>query len=246
MSADAVFSQWPRQSTAWRWRQREWSWIALACSVTCLLFSLWPALDLQVSAWAWRPGQGFMGNQFWPIRASYEAVPWLGRVLGLVGLLLVLMPRRGRHWLGARWHIRLLALGLVVWLGVGLLVNGVFKEHWGRPRPIAVQALGGAVPFQPALRPSAYCAHNCSFVSGHAATGFALMAVGLVGAPATRRRWLWIGGTAGLLVGAGRVAQGGHFLSDVLLSGVAIWACCATLRLGALCWRWRRLRRRRH
>jgi membrane-associated PAP2 superfamily phosphatase len=243
MSADAALAQRSSAPMAWRWRQREWNWIALAWSVPCLLFSLWPALDLQVSAWAWHPGQGFVGNRHWLVLASYEAVPWLGRMLGLAGLLLALLPRRSRRLLGARWHGRLMALALVVWLGVGLLVNGVFKEHWGRPRPVAVQALGGTMPFQPALRPSLKCTHNCSFVSGHAATGFALMAVGLVGPPATRRRWLWIGGVAGLAVGAGRVAQGGHFLSDVVLSGVLMWACCAAVRLGLLSWRWRRLRR---
>jgi hypothetical protein len=32
---------------------------------------------------------------------------------------------------------------LSVILGPGLLVNLVFKDHWGRPRPRQVVALGG-------------------------------------------------------------------------------------------------------
>jgi membrane-associated PAP2 superfamily phosphatase len=127
-------------------------------------------------------------------------------------------------------------------LGTGVVVNVILKETWGRPRPVEVQTFGGTGTFEPALRPSHQCDSNCSFVSGHAATGFTLMALGLLGAPATRRRWLLWGLAAGLATGALRIAQGGHFLSDVLFSGVFVWLVCVLLRQA---WARLRLRRRR-
>jgi lipid A 4'-phosphatase len=55
-----------------------------------------------------------------------------------------------------------------------------------------------------------------SFVSGHAAMGFWLMALAWV---FRRRSWLWAGIVVGCVVSAGRIVQGGHFLSDTVMAG---------------------------
>jgi lipid A 4'-phosphatase len=46
------------------------------------------------------------------------------------------------------------------------------------------------------------------------------------------RRWLWAGIALGAVVGLGRMAQGGHFLSDVVF---AFWA---VYLIASLCSRW--------
>lgn len=222
-------------------RRREWAVWAAALGAAGLLFSVWPELDLMASAAFFRPGSGFVGNDYAAVRAVHEVVPWLGRGAGL--LVPILLVWRRPRWLGPRWRRRLLALGLAMWLGTGLAVNGLLKEGWGRARPVAVQAFGGTATFTPALHRSDQCAHNCSFVSGHAATGYTLLALGLFGAPATRRRWLWVGAIAGLSLSLLRVMQGGHFLSDTLFSGLTVWLCCALLREAWLRLRLRALRR---
>jgi lipid A 4'-phosphatase len=74
------------------------------------------------------------------------------------------------------------------------------------------------------------CERNCSFVSGHASTGFALMALGVYGKRRQRRRWLAIGWAAGLSLGLIRIAQGGHFLGDVLFAGLLMWGLCLAMR----------------
>ena len=112
----------------------------------------------------------------------------------------------------------------------GLLVNSVFKAHWGRPRPHMVTEFGGGWTFQPALQTGGKCRGNCSFVSGHSATGYALMGLGMLGAARTRRRWLWVGGLAGFGLGVARIAQGGHFLSDVVFAGLVVWATHLAVR----------------
>jgi lipid A 4'-phosphatase len=199
-------------------------------SVLCLLFSAWPELDLRVSAAFYSPESGFAGQRSALVRGIYDAVPWFGRGSGLLALGVALVWWRRPGLLGRRTWRRVVALGLAMAVGTGVMVNGVFKEGWGRARPVAVSEFGGQARFTPALRQTNQCRTNCSFVSGHSATGFTLLAVGLFAAPATRRRWWLVGGVAGLLVGAVRIAQGGHFLSDVLFSGVIVWICCAAVR----------------
>jgi len=214
-----------------RRRDRE-ALIGLAAfTLAWLPFAAWPDLDLQVSALFWQGG-AFVGNQIDAVRAVYLAVPWVGRVAALIGLLLVVWRWCLRAALpGRRWVRRAAALALVMLLGVGVLVNAVLKAEWGRSRPVEVQAFGGAATYAPPWVATGPARANGSFVSGHAATGFALMAVGLFGSLRTRRRWCGIGIAAGTLVGLGRVMQGGHFLSDVVFAAFAVWITGWLVRL---------------
>lgn len=227
----------------WRQREREWNAFALSTCVLALLTALWPGLDLWMAGWFYAQG-GFPANDWALVQAVYRGVPWVGRGLALLALVLALAGSRGRNWLPGPWRRRVLVLGLAMLVGVGLAVNGLLKEAWGRARPVAIQAFGGDAQFSPALRPVVQCRTNCSFVSGHAATGFVLGAVGLLGAPATRRRWLWVGLAAGAGIGLVRMAQGGHFFSDVAGSALVVWGCNLALRAALIRWRLRRLRQR--
>ena len=227
-------------------RHREALHLGLGLLVAALVFEGWPGLDVAVSGWFEHGPGRFPANDWTAVQWVYQGVPWLGRALfiGSLGVLLLAGLRRervARH----QWR-RCAALALVLALGLGALVHGVFKEHWGRPRPDETTAFAGTLPFQPALHPSSLCATNCSFVSGHAATGFVLMAWGLFGSPATRRRWAWTGLVAGLLIGAVRVAQGRHFASDIVFGALFIALCGVLLReawLRVMCWRRQRQRR---
>lgn len=223
------------------------AWLA-AASLALLVFRGWPELDVVVTGWFYRPQTwpAFPVGEWAPVQLVYQAVPWLGRLALLLCLLACLLPRRrAAVGLALRWHRRAFALLLVLLLGLGALVNGVFKEGIGRPRPHTVQDFGGPHPFQPVGWAARGCEGNCSFVSGHAATGFLLMACGLVGGPATRRRWAWIGALTGASIGAGRVVQGGHFLSDIVFAGLAMGAVCLLLRAVWVRLRGWRLRRAR-
>ncbi|MDQ5897167.1 MAG: hypothetical protein RLZZ592_1423 [Pseudomonadota bacterium] len=201
-----------------RWRHLWTVWL-LALAGTLALFNLRPDLDLAVTAAVHEAAAAtpFPLGQLAPVQALYHAVPWIGR-LGVL-LALLLWWRRATP---PRTRRQAAAMALMLVFGLGLVVNGVLKEQWGRPRPTAVRDFGGPHAFQPAGRISALCRSNCSFVSGHAATGFALAALGLMGTPARRRRWAAIGLGAGLIVGAGRVMQGGHFLSDIIVAGLVM------------------------
>jgi membrane-associated PAP2 superfamily phosphatase len=230
----------------WRLREREWSAFAGTLAFVSLVFAFVPALDLAVSGAFYRPAPGaaaFVGLRSPLVHAIYAAVPWIGRLAAIGAFALAAAAALRPGHIGMRWRRRALALGLALAVGVGAGVNGVLKNGWGRARPLTVAAFGGTLAYTPALRPARQCLRNCSFVSGHAATGFALAAVGLFGGAATRRRWLVVGAATGLGLGALRVAEGAHFASDVLYAGLVVWAVNLTLRE---LWLVRRARRARH
>lgn len=112
----------------------------------------------------------------------------------------------------------MLYLFTAILVGPGIFVNLVLKEFVDRPRPRDVEQFGGDKRFIPALIISDQCQSNCSFVSGHAAGGFAFIALALLFQG--RKRYLifaasiFAGGTIGMV----RIMQGGHFLSDIIFA----------------------------
>jgi lipid A 4'-phosphatase len=113
-------------------------------------------------------------------------------------------------------------------LGPGLLVNGLLKECWSRPRPAEVVEFGGDKAFMPWWDPRGGCDQNCSFVSGETSTAAwtlapAILIPGPLGTVA-------IGASTVFMVGMGamRLAAGGHFFTDVtfaiLFTLMLIWA----------------------
>ena len=194
------------------------------------VFSAYPQLDLWVSNLFYGNLGNFPANDVLLVKAVYQGTPWAGRVLFVCSLVLlvvsVMMPSKvsRRNWRRAS------AFVVVVVLGIGLLVHAVLKDGMGRPRPRDVQAFAGSTAFVPVFVPSQFCQSNCSFVSGHAAVGFSLMSLGMFGVRRRCQFWLYTGLIAGGLIGLTRIAQGGHFLSDVVFSLIAVWASHLLIR----------------
>jgi len=102
-------------------------------------------------------------------------------------------------------------------------VNIILKDNsLGRPRPVHIEHFGGTHEFTKTFYYSGECTKNCSFVSGHASIGFYFMALAWI---YRCRQWLYFGIFCGLAIGFARIVQGGHFLSDVIFAGWAIYAC---------------------
>lgn len=183
------------------------------------LFLLFPELDLLAARLFYHPEHAFFleGNPL--VQFGYRANRWIVRALALclIGgwiLFAWLRPFQGMNRL-------FLYLILALALGPGLIVNTIFKDQWGRARPLQTTYFGGEKQFTPALVMAQECEKNCSFVSGHASTGFYAFAFALL---ARRRRFAWCSGALmlGSLMGFGRMAQGAHFLSDVMFSGIFV------------------------
>lgn len=241
--ADPTRSDRPRRAVRRAWsrvrlavaagvRVEEPAILALAATLLLTLyFLLVPGVDMAFSAAFHEAGAGFSLSQDPLLRALRKSSTWV-MGLALLGVLGALIKRvvAGRPFTSrtARKAWFLLA-GLAV--GPGLLVNGTLKGLWGRPRPVHLEAFGGEAPYVPVWKVTDWCDANCSFVSGEAASAAWTVAAVVMLPPAVRR---WVIAPAvvhGAALSLNRLAFGGHFLSDVLLS----WSLTA-LVLGLL-WR---------
>lgn len=205
--------------------------LALAATLVLTLYFLSaPGVDMAVSAAFHRMGEFPLSHEP-ALRALRKSSTWV-MGLALLGVLTALVSRirDGRPFTSrtARKAWFLLA-GLA--LGPGLLVNGTLKALWGRPRPVHLEAFGGDAPYVPVWKMSGWCDANCSFVSGEAASAAWTVAAVIMLPPAIRRWAIWPAMAYGAALSLNRLAFGGHFLSDVLLS----WSLTA-LVLGLL-WR---------
>lgn len=219
-------------------RREVQTWFALIL-ICIAVYLVWPDLDLQVARWFYTPSVGFDADE-WPwVHVWHMSVPWLGR--GML-VMCVLLLAFGRHWMTPATRRKTFALLICLIVGLWLILHVGFKDNWGRARPSQITALGGTETYTSPLVPSSACDTNCSFMSGHAGTGFVLIAVGALATTRTRRRWIAIGWTTGLVLGYVRMAQGGHFLGDVLFGGLLMWGCAWLTSWCYVQWRARRRR----
>lgn len=180
-----------------------------------------PQIDLTVSSWFYDPAyHGFPARiAAFPEWIRRDMPAFLFSIPVAVAVLWLAGEIRRRPLLGVSRRVAAYVL-LSLALGPGLVVNVVLKDHWGRPRPSTIQEFGGANTYVRPMLPSRQCDDNCSFASGHGALGFWPVALALLAPPRWRRLALAAALAFGTTVGGVRIAQGGHFLSDVIASAL--------------------------
>ena len=208
------------------WRKGFWPFTAAAV-VFSLLF---PRFDLWVAGLFWRDGGFFLRDAGW-VALLYDYGPWPALFTALAGFVVWFIAWvRGRDGLAGIPRRKAAFVLLALLLGPGILVNSVAKEFSERARPAQVQAFGGERDYAGPLQwRSGQCASNCSFVSGHAASGFFFVALSFVLAGTAARIAFWGGITFGSLIGLARMAAGGHFLTDVVFALVLVYAASGLL-----------------
>jgi len=107
-----------------------------------------------------------------------------------------------------------------VFINLLILVNLILKNMWGRARPNDILQFGGKESFSPWFELSNACNTNCSFVSGDAAVGFSLIILFFI---TKNKIFFWGSLVAGLSIGLIRILEGGHFFSDVIMSGLIVY-----------------------
>ncbi len=194
-----------------------WRWVG----GLVVLLVVFPGIDLTVSSWFWDPVRHvFVGRTWGPAEwVRRDMPPWLLGAAAYVAVLWLAGEAMGQVFLGISRRVALYLLGSLA-LGPGLVVNSILKDHWGRPRPSTILEFGGSHAYVAPMAITDGCARNCSFPSGHAALGFWLVAVALLAPPRWRPWAIGAAAVAGALVGLVRIAQGGHFLSDVVFSAI--------------------------
>ncbi|AWB66839.1 hypothetical protein C2869_10525 [Saccharobesus litoralis] len=189
-------------------------WDVILCVLMASLFYLIPEIDLWV-AQQFHDGQRFYLQDNLIVRIIY----WTFAKIHLLVLLAIIVGfviyhKHNSHSAHVRKRLRYVLLVLL--LAPGIFVNLALKDNSiGRARPVHLEQFGGDAQFTPAFVYSGYCNKNCSFTSGHAAVVFFFMVFGWL----FRCHKTFIAGlTIGVIVSAVRIMQGGHFLSDVMMS----------------------------
>lgn len=203
-------------------------WIPILLMVAITPFT--PYLDLNVSRYFYDLGGGhFLNTPFFNFVYNYGYLPAnLTMFASLVALLLSFIPR----W--KNWRNPALILVLTATLGTGLMVHAVLKDHWGRPRPKQVVEFGGNQPFRPFYKPNFFDQPepSKSFTCGHCTGGFYFFAVAVVARRLGSKKWYLIAMSLawilGITLSITRIAQGGHFLSDTLMSALILWLTALT------------------
>ncbi len=176
----------------------------------------WQAAALFYSAgktgnpWPWR--------DWWLWDALYRYAPLISASI-LVGALLVVLLSFVLSSLLA-WRKPALYIVMVIALGPGLVVNLVFKDHWGRPRPVHINGFGGQYAYVPPLLKGH--TDDKSFPCGHCTIGYMFFALYFLSRK-RKRFYLTLSLVFAVMMALARMSAGGHFVSDVLWSGYLVF-----------------------
>lgn len=226
-----------RLSLAAGLRLREPVTIALIATVALsAYFVALPGVDLAVSA-LFHSAEGFALSHDPVLKALRKSSSWIMGLM-LLGLIVTVVaaPFRNPRKLSLAGRRALVLIGGLA-LASGVLVNGVLKAQWGRARPIQIEPFGGDADFTRAWQASDQCLSNCSFVSGEGSSAAWMVAVAVLMCPPPLRTWvLPLAVGYGWALSLNRIAFGGHFLSDILLSWTLTALIVAALhRLALAC-----------
>ena len=194
-----------------------------------LVFAVDPALDLQAAGFfrdavarpEWRP----LLRTLALLRALEPLVTFAAAAPAVLVLAMKALRPRSPMPISSRAALFVI---VTLALGPGLLVNGILKESWNRPRPGEVTEFGGNLGFVPWWDPRGGCDSNCSFVSGETSSAVWLTAPAIVAPPPWRLLALGAALVYAIGIGFMRLLTGGHFPSDVMFAavftGLVLWA----------------------
>ena len=107
-----------------------------------------------------------------------------------------------------------------------LFVNVLLKDMWGRTRPNDISSFGGDGNFTPWYKFGDSCVSNCSFVSGDASVGFALIVFYFI---TKKNIFCYLSLFFGTVLGFIRIIAGGHFFSDVVFAQLLVTTSLSAL-----------------
>ncbi|MBB4196755.1 hypothetical protein CCR94_11225 [Rhodoblastus sphagnicola] len=184
------------------------------------LFALAPGIDLAAARAFFRDGVFIAAGS--PAGDVARTVFWDAPYVALAFCLGAYALRRsGRITRGPDGRAVIFLIATLA-LGPGLLLNGLLKEHTGRPRPVLTDQFGGEWAFRPFYKVDGECPTNCSFPSGETGASAWTLAPALLTPPPARPYAVAAALVLTLATAVLRMAFGGHYLSDVTLAALFI------------------------
>lgn len=181
-------------------------------------------IDLDISRYFYSP-QGFTDNGFTQVMYTWGVIP--GLILTF-GAFLVFLTSFGMKTFKP-YRKEALYLFVSIFVGSVIVVHAFFKDHIERPRPREVTQFGGQATFRAVYEPKITLSRSPhkSFSCGHCTMGFCFFSLAYIFQYRKNQKAylltllfaLSLGGTLSLT----RIAQGGHFFSDVIVSMVVMW-----------------------
>ncbi|MGZ3410261.1 MAG: phosphatase PAP2 family protein [Xanthobacteraceae bacterium] len=198
--------------------------ILAGLAIVAVVFTLYPELDLRIAVLFYDPAK-----LTWPLADNPVIVSLrnlnsaIDIVIGIVLAFALIVAWRyptQPHLVSRRAVIFLVVTFVLV---PGLIANGIFKEHWSRPRPSHITQFGGPAQFVAWWDPRGTCQRNCSFFSGEVSSAAwtiapALLVPGVAGVVAIVAAFAFT-----IAIAVVRMAQGGHFVSDAAFGALLTW-----------------------
>lgn len=190
--------------------------------LTVVLLSVGPVFDIYFS------GLFYFGQNQFLIQSYYLVTIFFRKIIiGLILIYILVLPIFSlfipiqQIYFGYNFKIKkiLYLWGLSIF-NLVIIINLILKNFWGRVRPNEILELDGNNFFTPWYQISTQCDSNCSFVSGDAAVGFSLIAFYFL---IKKELYLWLALFLGFSIGGIRIMEGGHFISDVIFSGLVVF-----------------------
>jgi len=182
-----------------------------------IIFFIFPTIDISVSGIFYKGSGSFFANSLdWNVYLLRDIL------LPIIVLVIFFIPIIGTiYWFITKKNFLSLTLNnlayilLSSYLSLGLIVNIILKNLWGRVRPNDTILFGGDQPFSIPWLKVSHCDHNCSFVSGDVSAYTLLLALILVFSKPQFNKFAYL---LIILIGITRIMEGGHFFSDVIMS----------------------------
>lgn len=197
--------------------------ICLFLSILSIILFWLTDWDLQAARYFYSdsdPTESWPAQHFFLWNFFYQAAPIISGLFALASITILILALFQARFAKLKIYALFSFLSLVV--GPGIIVNGIFKDNWGRPRPRQIKEFGGNKDFIK-VGAKRERLNGKSFPCGHSSVGFLFFIFWFI---FKRHRSLlatislFFTFTIGILMGIGRMAAGGHFLSDVIWSAI--------------------------
>ena len=197
--------------------------IILSVLVLLAIFlTIGPSFDLFITSFFYKGNNQFFLQSYYTITVLFRDI-----LLPIILIYILVLPIASKLTLIKKIFFNysfllkdIIFIWIIFFINLIIVINLFFKTFWGRARPEDVLQLGGKFNFSPWYQISDACASNCSFVSGDAAVGFSIIILSFV---TKNIKYTYLSIIFGSLLGLIRIAEGGHFVSDIVFSAIIIY-----------------------